>query len=713
MRRLPILSFLLVLFLSAGFSDVSAQEADTTNRTLTDKITAQMEVIAESLDANLDFSDLIDSYYYYAENKININSKQVAELRNLYLISDFQLEKLLAYQKKFGAFLSVYELTLVEGFDESTLEIILPVVDVAESDARQKISPAQVAKYGRHQLIMRMERNLNEQDGYAPIDDSTLYAKPNARYLGGKEKIYTKYTFNYRNRVRAGVTMDKDAGEVFFKDNINDSLQRLLGNKLKNGFDFYSAHAFVSDFGILKSLALGDYHLAFGQGLTMWSGLSYGKSTTPTQVMRYGGGVKPNTSVNESFFLRGAAATFGWKSLELSVFYSKKKIDANLVTTDSTSAETFIVTSLQESGLHRTVNELSDKGIIAQELIGGRLAYRQKKFELGYTMHQTNLETSLLPRIEPYSMFRFQSDHLMNQGLDWRWMMPHIIFFGELARSDNGGLAGIGGVTTQLAGFVTMTLAYRHFEKEYQNLFSNAFSESNSTNNEKGIYAGLTAGLAPGLKISAFADQFKFDWLRFSTDAPSVGYDYFVQADYRINRNADMYLRFRTKQKMTNDNNPWNAIDFIVPETKNTYRFHINYRVSPSLTMKNRAELIRYKRYQNPTEMGYIVYHDIIYRPETKPYEFSFRYALFDADSYDARLYAYESDVLYAFSIPAFSEKGSRVYLVAKWEVVKNIDLQAKVSHTWYSTKHEISSGLERIDGDSKTDIKLQLRWKL
>ncbi|KAF0130753.1 MAG: hypothetical protein FD155_1563 [Bacteroidetes bacterium] len=707
--KISLLFFYLVLvFQTTSF----AQETDTTGRYLTEKITAQIESITESLDANLDFSDLVESYYYHAENKININGPDADELRNLYLISDFQLQSLKNYLKKFGPLISIYELPLIEGFDDQTVELLTPIIDVSSQSTSGRLKPKQIAKWGRHQIITRMERNLNEQIGYQPTDDSSLWEKPNSRYLGSKEKIYAKYGFNYRNRVRAGVTMDKDAGEVFFKQNVNDSLQSLVGSKLKNGFDFLSAHAFIADVGIVKAVALGDYHLSFGQGITMWSGLSHGKSTVPTQVMRYGRGLKPNSSVNESYFLRGGAATLGWKAFELTVFYSNKKIDANAESADTLSNDDYYVTSLQESGLHRTVSELSDKGTLSQQLYGGRFAYRSKKFEIGYTMHQTMLGTTLFPRTYPYSQFRFQSDRLMNQGIDWRWVNPHVIFFGELGMSDNGAMAGIAGLATQPAGFVSLTLAYRHYEKEYQNLFSNAFSESSSTANESGIYAGISASLAPGWKVSAYADQFKFQWLRFSTDAPSNGFDYFVQSDYRISRKADLYVRFRTKQKMINDNNPWNAIDFIIPETKNSYRFHINYTVSPSITFKNRAELISYKKGNEENDYGFIIYQDIIYRPENKPFELNFRYAVFDADSYDARLYAYESDVLYAFSIPAFSEKGSRAYLLFKLKAFKNVDFWARVAHTWYDNRSEIGSGLDVIEGNSKTDLKIQVRWK-
>lgn len=706
--RLLLIGVVPLLFLHR----LNAQQVDTTTVKLNDQLMLQLELIAENLEENIDFTDLVDTYYYYAENKLNINGPDAALLQEMYLISAFQLEKLQAYIKEYGKLLSSYEILYIEGFDEQTVAIISPLITFEGSQQVQKIKPKNVAKYGRHQLLMRVEDVLEQRQGYQPIEDSALWEKPNSRYLGSSQKLYARYAFNYRNRVRAGITMEKDAGEVFFANNVNDSIRSLLGKQLNTGFDFYSAHFFMKDVGPIRALALGDYHLAFGQGLTMWSGLAFGKSTDPAGVMKFGQGVRPNSSVNESLFLRGAAMTVGWKQFDFTAFYSSKAMDATSGIVDSVSSEVFTISSLQESGLHRTVNELLKKGNIDQEVMGGRFSFRNNFLEIGYTLHQTRLSASLMPRVYPYNQFRFMGNELFNQGVDYRLVFPRLILFGEISRSDNGGLAAIAGFTAQPAGFANITIAYRDYQKEYQNLFSNAFSEGTLSNNERGIYVGLSAAIAPNWKLTAYADHFDFPWLRFATDAPSFGYDYFAQLDHRINRKADLYFRFRTKRKMTNDDDPWNPIDFITPYTKNTYRFHINYAMGDNWILKNRIELIQYVEGQNDASSGYLVFQDVLYRPKEKFYELSMRYTLFQSDSYDSRIYTYENDVLYAFSIPAFSGKGSRAYLMLRLKAHRNIDFWARIAQTWYADRFTIGSGLETIEGKTRTDIKLQMRWK-
>ncbi|MDY0078010.1 MAG: hypothetical protein RBR87_12135 [Bacteroidales bacterium] len=706
------LGFLIFLLLILSYNLLNAQQSDSLRVELTKRITEQIELIAENTEEDLDYSDLIESYLFLAENPLNVNADDLEPLRDLYLINAFQYEQLNIYLKEFGPMLSRYELAAIDGFTDETIALIEPLLRFSTEVKSSKIKPLNILKYGRHQLLMRTEQVLEMREGYKSISDSALLANPNKRYLGSPQKLYARYSFNYRNQFRAGITMEKDPGEVLFKNNVNDSIQRLLGDKLKNGFDFYSIHVYAADLGIVKAIALGDYHLAFGQGLTMWSGLSFGKSTEAGAVMRYGAGVKPNTSVNENYFLRGGAVTLGLRNVSLTAFYSNKNIDANIDQIDSVSNQIATVTSLQESGLHRTVNELMDKNAINQQVFGGRLSYQSRFFEVGIIGHQTTLEANLTPRMYPYNKFQIVDGDLSNYGFDFRLMLPKTIFFGEIAASSNGGIAALAGVTAQPAGFFTTTIAYRHYQKNYQNFFSNAFAESSSPNNETGIYVGINASLAARWQLKAYADHFTFPWLRYRTDAPSYGHDYYAQLEHKISRSADFYFRFRTKEKMINSDDPWNRIDFVVPYKKDSYRFHINYQISPSFNLKNRAEFIVYKHQEKPESTGFIIFQDIQYRPLDSPLQLTFRYAIFDADTYDSRVYTYENDVLYAFSIPAFYEKGTRMYLLAKWSVSRSIDLWARIGQTWYSNRNVIGTGLEMIEGNQRTDAKIQLRIK-
>ncbi len=106
------------------------------------------------------------------------------------------------------------------------------------------------------------------------------------------------------------------------------------------------------------------------------------------------------------------------------------------------------------------------------------------------------------------------------------------------------------------------------------------------------------------------------------------------------------------------------------------------------------------------------MYQDIIYQFTKIPLKIIGRLAIFDTDGYQARIYAYENDVLYAFSIPGYFYKGKRYYLLMKYSLNKHTDMWFRISQWYYTNKDVISSGLNEIQGHTKTEVKFQIRYK-
>jgi len=697
-----------ILFIP-GF--LSAQEPDSTATINVEFITDQIENIAQTTDLNLDYSDLIDEYLYYSKEPININGDNNQKLVDIGLLNEVQLRNLNNYIMEYGKLYSLYELRSIPGFDVQSLKNILPFITTSGTRDKEKTNFKNAFKYGSHQFILRYQQVLEPSIGYEIPIDSAIY-KAGSAYLGPPQKYYARYGFNYRNKVRFGFTLEKDAGEIVFKDQLNDSLKALIGNKVTNVFDFFSAHAYVSDMGILKKAVVGDYHLEFGQGLTLWSGLAFGKSAEGTQVKRYGRGIRPNTSANENRFFRGAAVTVGIKGLELTGFFSYNNVDANTILSDTLEEEDEI-SSIIETGLHRTINELLDKDALKVTAYGGRLSYRHRFFQIGATAFQTKLSLSLQLNNDIYKQFYFSGNKLENYGVDLNIDLNKISFFGEFSASSNGGLAGIGGINAYLHERFIITVLYHDFGKDYHNLYSNPFSESSALLNEQGLYIGFNALLLPKVSLTGYIDYYKFPWLRYQTDAPSLGRDYNAQLNYNPDRNTIMYFRFRHKKKQENYSGDYDYIPLLSDINRNEFRFFVSYRPFDFLILKNRIDFTTYKQEFEGTENGYLIYQDIMYRPHEFPLEITFRYALFDTDGYDSRIYTYENDILYAFSVPSYFDKGQRVYLMLKWKALKQMNLWFRISRTIYANRTTVGSGSDLINGNHKTEVKVQLQIKL
>ena len=130
------------------------------------------------------------------------------------------------------------------------------------------------------------------------------------------------------------------------------------------------------------------------------------------------------------------------------------------------------------------------------------------------------------------------------------------------------------------------------------------------------------------------------------------------------------------------------------------------------MQFKNRVEFSRYQKGTESAESGFVLYQDVSSTPFRFPLTLSLRYALFDTDSYNSRIYTYESDVLYAFSIPALYDKGTRFYVMARYQSAENLTLWLRYAQSWYSHKTELGSGMDRIAGTMRSEIKVQARWK-
>ena len=102
-------------------------------------------------------------------------------------------------------------------------------------------------------------------------------------------------------------------------------------------------------------------------------------------------------------------------------------------------------------------------------------------------------------------------------------------------------------------------------------------------------------------------------------------------------------------------------------------------------------------------------YQDVKYKPLFSKLSFSVRYTFFNTESYNSRIYAYESDVLYGYSIPSFYGEGKKIYFLLKYNIIKNTDLWMKISETIYDDRELTRSGWDEIEGNKLTKLKIQL----
>jgi len=688
------------------------QETDSIRNAATDEIEERIEILAIETGESTDYSDLVEDLRYLEENPVNLNFATASDLEKLFFLNEMQKFNLLAYRENYGQFATLYELSSIEGFDAETIAKILPCVCISDKRPEFRIKPGDLMKYGHNELILRYQRILEKMDGYTPTNDSALMESPGSRYLGSPDKYYLRYRFSYFDKIRFGFAAEKDAGEVFFKNNVSDTIQKLTGKNFRNGFDFYSFHLNVNDIGVLKSLSIGDYQLGFGQGLTLWSGLAFGKSSAATDIKRFGRGIRPSTSANESLYFRGAAATTRINMMELTAFYSGHKVDASLSESDSLGAENVYIESLQESGLHRTITEIRNKNSVSNRIIGANLSYCGNRLGIGITSFYSRLSQNLTTDEKPYNLFDFTGTENFNTGMDYSWLVNKVNIFGEVSLSRNGGIAQLHGLTASIHPSIVVSLLYRNYGRNYHNFYCNAFAQASGTSNEKGLYAGLTLRFRGNWSLSAYADSYSFPWLKYRIDCPSSGNEFMVRLQHSFANNASVYIYFRQKNNPVSTSSSEAAFAPLLHTQSNSFRFHIEYTMLSWLLLKNRVEYLFYRESALYKGNGFLAYQDIGWKNPSNKISLYFRYAIFDTDSWDERLYAYENDILYSFSVPAYYYKGARIFFLLQYRITPQLSFWLRLSRTSYTGLSSIGSGPDEIPSNHKTEIKAQVRLK-
>jgi hypothetical protein len=656
-----------------------------------------IETLTEQSDESADYSELVDDWLDYTKNKMNLNNPDYSQLINLFGLTDYQIYHLQRYLHLHGEMYSIYELRAVEGMDKTTISRLLKYVDVYPTEQRQKLNLRNVFKYGKHRILMRYGQILEKQQGYMEVSDDVLEKRPNAVYLGTPQSYLFKYTFNYSNRIRFGFTAEKDAGEEFFK------------GSNKWGFDFYSFHFLAKDIGIFKIIAAGDYHASFGQGLVMNTGFSLYKPDNAVGIYRNPSGIRHYTSINEINFLRGIATTLDCKVMDITLFYSYKKIDAAL--SDTVSDEELYIETFYETGYHRTQGEISKKNAIGQHVAGIHLERSMRIARVGATACYTYFDTPLNRNLSFYNMYEFNQQDNVNASVDYQVLIKKTNLFGEIAMSKNLALATVNGIVFTIDSRFLLSVLYRYYGKNYQALHANAFRETSSNVNEHGFFMGCQTILSKNFTLHAYVDYFRFKWLKYRIDAPSDGYEVQTKLDFRLNSRFSAYFRFKYKSKAINYST--DHYNEITQTHRQSFRLHLVYSPFQQLTLKSRIDIINYKASEKTKfHQGYMVYQEIQWKIRRIPITLTTRFALFDTYSYDERIYTYESDVLYVFLSPSFYDKGSRIYLLGKASITSHVDLWLKIAQTFYRNKHSIGSGLSSIDGNKRTEIRCQILLK-
>ena len=680
--------FSLPLFiLIVGISP--AAKAQEVNNEPTENIEQQLEdLTAANDDVETEDDAYLQQMHHFLKEPLNLNYADAGLLTQLHLLSPVQISNLLSYRKLLGNFLSVYELQAIPTWDLELIRRIRPYITVSQKTAVVQ-SLHERFKNGNHSFLIRSVRVIEKSKGYLLNGDSVKNYYP-----GSPQKVLVRYKYKSGNLLQYGFTAEKDAGEQFFR------------GAQKNGFDFYSAHLFIRNLGIIKSIAIGDFAVNLGQGLTQWQSLAFNKGGQLINAKRQSEILRPYNSAGEIAFNRGVGITLQKENWESTAFVSYRKLDAGFDADTLTSEDH--ISSLRLSGYHRTVNEVAGKGTQGQLSFGGNISYTNNKIHVGANAVHYDFQHSITKAGYLYNLFALKGKHAGNYSVDYSYTYKNLHFFGEASLDEDFDKAFINGLLINTDSRVAMSFLYRHISRGYQALYADAFTENTNPTNESGLYSGITVSPTDFLRIDAYADFYHFPWLKYRTDAPTSGNDYMVQLTYEPNKQVVLTSRFRYEKKPINYNPNDLYLNPVIGRPKQALRTQFNYKINSRFTFRSRVELAWFDKRGKDPQNGFLTFSDIIYKSDSHKLSGNIRFSYFESDSYDSRIYAFENDVLYGYSIPVFFDKGYRYYLNLHYKFSRQISAWCRFAQTVYKNKDEMGSGLDVIKGNKKSQITLQ-----
>ena len=624
-------------------------------------------------------------------NPMNLNTVSREQLERFPLLSFEQATNLADFLEKNRPVYTVFELRNVSYLDFNTIELILPFFYVGESEQVQP-SAAEMLKYGRNEVQFQLDKTLNKRAGYGEFSDSILERYPNRKYRG--EDFYTslKYSFAYRDKIQFGLLGEKDAGEPFFKKDY------------PKGYDHYGFHLIVRDIGKLKTLAVGDYRLSFGQGLILNNDFMLSKSWATNNIIRRTQDPKRHFSTAESGFFRGAAAVFGFSNIKLTTFYSNRRFDANL----SNDGE---MTSFKIDGYHRTPSEMEKKNNSREQATGININYRKEQFQVGVSGIYHAYNRMYYPTVQEYNYYYLRDSSNFNASIDYSYRFNRLTFAGETAIAKNKAVASTNMIQYSPSNLLSLSALYRYFPVSYNAMHAQSFSEGSRTQNENGLYVGATFSPLRKLSVTTYVDIFRFPWVKSQVDQPSKGVDIYFLGIYAVNRNSNFEIRYKFKQKEQNARYPDENSRTVLPYNTQKIRLRYNNTLNSGWNFRTTVDAALYRQKHFPQEKGFMISQNIGYRGSEKISGDLFA-GYFKSDTFAARLYSYERNILTTFYMPSFYGKGMRLALSGRYNITSRLSFSAKIGHTRYFDRETIGSGTELIEGNSRTDVFTYLRWR-
>ena len=645
-----------------------------------------LEELAESENMETEQLELLfEELSFLSEHPFNLNQTDRKELQRLPFLSEIQIENLLYYVYRYGPLAEIYELKQVEDLDIQTISYLLPFVYVGDVEKKSSFQWKNLWKQAKQEVLLRTDYTLQKKAGYQKPEDET-----DKQYLGEPYYSSIRYGFRSQDVVRFGFAAEKDAGESFW-------------NKHHKGFDYYAANLNINTTGILRTLHLGDYRISFGQGLVTNTNYSIGQTADVVNIGNKNNGIKRHVSTNENDYFRGVAGTLQFRNTAIDLFYSRRRLDANV---DEEN-----ITSFKTDGYHRTEDDWEKRKTVRINTTGIHAQWQNENFTFGATgVYYDFGGKKTNPDAHLYNIFYLREKAFFNTGIHYAYQDKKIVFSGETALDKNRRLATVNHLFFNPSSGVRFAVSFRNYPKDYNAFYAKSFGRTSAVRNERGIYFGMQFFPFRKWEVALSSDYCYFPWLKYGVHTPSTNQSFLTNIQYRVPSGFHLRLRYSFREHFKNEIPEDDRKTVVSPY--NQHRLRIQSTLPKNhLIWHSQMDANCYQ--SKGKQYGWAITQGISVAVSQPDLRLDFFISYFKTDDWNTRINSYEKNILYAFSFPNYYGEGLRNYVVIRYKLNNSTTIYFKSANTHYFDRLFIGNDLEQIEGGNKTDFNLLIKWVL
>lgn len=591
--------------------------------------------------------------YLSTEAALDLNRADANELTACGLFSVSEVNALIKHRERFGQFLSVYELLHYLEKSERLHEIKAFVrCERTTFKAKQK-----------NQVLTRVTaRDL--EAGHVDL------------------AVRSRMTVSINNQLSFRLLAERDAGELWF--NKNEYPDHVSG-----------ALKYITKKGV--KLIAGNYRVNLGCGLVLGSMFGVGKSYSVYSLYRPPITLQALATGNEFDYHRGLAIHRSRGKSTITAFLSVRDYDV-------TGANDSSFLGFDLSGMHLYTAAQSNIQKTGAGLAGFSWTYRNKQLELGAHGYGVQFKKKYEPRIDIYNAKTSQIHRTGKLGLFVKRSLSAGFAFGELALDYNRNYAFLGGVLSSLGPRWNFGVVYRSIAPGFFSFHNRFFSEFSSGDNEQGCFTQLTGKLNRHWALSISNDVFRRYWFERNQSPFDVFTEQQFEVSYQPSKRTA--ISWRWSKNRPSSSSSIGERRALIPTEK--FRFQLRSELNKSLRYQFRYNAA-WQELGKGMMHSSLLYHDIRWSP-AKKLRVTARIQYAQIPNYDLRLYAFENDVLYQFSVPGSFDDQIRSYVLLLYRPIQALRFEMKLSTNTTVKREDKSVFINRMLNRS-SDIRVQIVW--